>query len=143
MTTRTERLLSLALLALSFSCIDLWVKAIDPAPSWALHQRSVLWAILSVLVLLSALPLSRLPSDGVTLGAGVLAGGVLGNLISAGTDHLVVPDPLLVATHDGGFAFNLADMFILGGNLMLIVALSNLAIRNRHRLPRHASRRRV
>lgn len=141
MTKQTERLLSLVLVALAVSCADLWVKAVDPAPSWALHQRSLLWAILSLLVLLAAVLLSRVPSDGVTLGAGVLAGGVLGNLISAGTDHLVVPDPLLVSTHDGGFAFNLADASILAGNLMLVVALSLLVIRNRHRLPQHALRR--
>lgn len=123
------------------SCVDIWVKAIDPAPAWALHQRSILWVILSSLVLLATVSLTRLPSDGVTLGAGVLAGGVLGNLLSAVADHLVVPDPLLLSTHTGGFAFNVADACILAGNLMLVVALSQFVIRNRHRLPRHARRR--
>jgi len=134
-TRQTERLLSLVLVALLVACADGWVKAVDPAPSWAFHQRSLIWVVLSVLVLLGTIALSRVPSDGVTLGAGVLAGGVLGNLISAGTDHLAVPDPLLVSTHAGGFAFNLADLSILTGNLLLIVALSHLVIRNRHRLP--------
>jgi lipoprotein signal peptidase len=141
MTGLTERQLSLVLVALTVSAADLWLKAIDPAPSWALHQRSLLWAFLSAVVLLASVTLSRVPSTGVTLGAGILAGGVLGNLISAGTDHLMVPDPLFLSTHAGGFAFNLADTCILGGNLMLIVALSRIVISNRHRLPRHALRR--
>lgn len=140
MRTGTERLLSLALVAVAAACADSWVKAVDPAPAWALHQRSVLWVVLSLLVLLAAITLSRVPSDGVTLGAGVLAGGVLGNLISAGVDHLVVPDPLLVTTGSGGFAFNLADTCILAGNLILVVALSHLVIRHRDRLPRRAKR---
>jgi lipoprotein signal peptidase len=136
MSKRSERLLSLVLLALTLACADVWVKTIVPTPSWAFHQRSVLWAVLCLAVLLAAAALSRVPSDGVTLGAGVLAGGVLGNLISAGTDHLLVPDPLLLTNRTGGFAFNLADTFILAGNLMLIVALSHLVIRHRDRLPR-------
>jgi lipoprotein signal peptidase len=137
--TGTERLLSLVLVAAAAACADSWVKAVDPAPAWAFHQRSVLWVVLSALVLLAAITLSRVPSDGVTLGAGVLAGGVLGNLVSAGTDHLAVPDPLFVTTHAGAFAFNLADTCIVGGNLILIVALSQLVIRHRDRLPRRAA----
>jgi lipoprotein signal peptidase len=142
MSRQTERLLSVLLLALTLACADAWVKAIVPTPGWAQHQRSVLWAVLCLAILLAATALSRVPSDGVTISAGVLAGGVLGNLISAGTDHLVVPDPFFVSGHAGGLAFNLADTFILAGNLMLIVALSNLVIRNRNRLPRHALRSR-
>src|SRR5437762_1433310 len=85
------------------------------------RRRSLGWA-LGCWVLLSAMvPLSRVPSAGVTFGSGLFIGGVLGNLISAGTDHLVVPNPFFFTTDNGAFAFNLADASILVGNVILMV----------------------
>jgi hypothetical protein len=135
---RVRRLRIAVVIALMVSCIDLWVKAALPTPDWALHQRSIQWVLGSWLLLFSILPLARVPSNAVAVGAGMFSGGVLGNLISAGTDHLAVPNPLLLQTNAGGFAFNLADAFIVGGNLILMIALSELVIRHRARLPRHA-----
>jgi hypothetical protein len=133
---RQARLRAIVLIALSVSCVDLWMKATLPTPQWALHQRSLGWA-LGCWVLLSAMvPLSRVPSAGVTFGSGLFIGGVLGNLISAGTDNLVVPNPFFFGTDNGAFAFNLADASILAGNVILMVAFSELVIRNRDRLPR-------
>jgi len=45
-------------------------------------------------------------------------------------------------THSGGIAFNAADTFILGGNLILIVTLCSLVLKNREHLrsPRAALR---
>jgi hypothetical protein len=141
MTAAKEtRLLLIVFVALSVSCADLWTKIALPTPDWALHQRSFGWAVGCWLLLSAILPLSRVPSPGVTLGAGLFAGGVLGNLISAGTDHLVVPNPLFFTTGTGGFAFNLADTSIFAGNLTLMVAFSLLAIKHRDRLPRWHSR---
>ena len=85
---------------------------------------------------MAALPLARLRSNSVTLAAGIFNGGVLGNLISASDHHLVVPNPILIGDRTNGIAFNLADAFILTGNLMLMATLIALTIRNRHRLPR-------
>ena len=71
----------------------------------------------------------------VTIGAGFLAGGVLGNLISGASDHLAVPNPLLVHTStNGGIAFNFADAFIITGNVILVLALCTLVIKHRRRL---------
>jgi len=133
---RSQRLQILVLVALSASCADLWVKAALPSPQWALHHRSLLWAFGCWLLLIGAFQLSRVPSTWVTIGAGLFGGGVLGNLISAGADRLVVPNPFMIQDSRGVIAFNLADASILCGNLVLMVALSEFVIRHRDRLPR-------
>lgn len=134
MGDRKQRLLVLWLLATTLACFDLWLNLLLPSPDWALHHRSALWAIGCTLVLAAVVPLTRLRSSAVTIGAGVFAGGVLGNLISGASDHLVVPNPLLLDLGSGGIAFNLADMFILTGNLILMVSLCALAVRHREQL---------
>ncbi|MGZ4333196.1 MAG: hypothetical protein ACXVRJ_02840 [Gaiellaceae bacterium] len=134
MDERKRRLLTLWLLASTLAAFDLWVNVFVPTPAWAYHQRSTLWALGCLALLIAVVPLTRLPSSTVTVGAGVLSGGVLGNLISGASDHLAVPNPILITTGEGGIAFNLADTFILGGNLILIVALCMIVIRNREQL---------
>ena len=96
------RLLVLWLLASTLAAFDLWVNVFVPTPDWAFHQRSSLWAFGCVVLLLAVIPLTRLPSPTVTIGAGFLAGGVLGNLISGASDHLAVPNPLLLHTSADG-----------------------------------------
>ena len=137
-----RRLLGLLVIALALAAVDLWVKLLLPTPDWALHQRSNVWFVGSCLLLVAALPLARLRSNSVTLAAGIFNGGVLGNLISASDHHLVVPNPILIGDRTNGIAFNLADAFILTGNLMLMATLIALTIRNRHRLPRSSARER-
>jgi hypothetical protein len=131
-----KRLLGLLLITTTLAAIDLWAKLLLPTPEWALHQRSNIWFIGSCLLLVGALPLARLPSTSVTVAAGIFNGGVLGNVLSASDNHLVVPNPILIGNQANGVAFNLADLFILTGNLMLMGALIVLVIRNRERLPR-------
>ncbi len=80
--------------------------------------------------------MARLPSNTVTIAAGIFNGGILGNLLSASSDHLDVPNPILIGHQTGGIAFNLADAFILTGNLMLMVSLCVLTIRYRDHLPK-------
>jgi hypothetical protein len=139
MGERRGRLLVLWLLASTLAAFDLWVNVVVPTPDWAFHQRSALWAIGCVILLVAIIPLTRLPSPAVTIGAGFLAGGVLGNLISGASDHLAVPNPLLVHTStSGGIAFNFADAFIITGNVILVLALCTLVIKNR-RQPEHKS----
>jgi hypothetical protein len=134
MGDRKQRLVVLWLLATTLACFDLWLNAFLPSPDWAQHHRSALWAIGCLVVLGAVVPLTRLQSSAVTIGAGIFAGGVLGNLISGASDHLTVPNPLLLTTRGGGIAFNLADTFIITGNVILMVALCALAIRNREEL---------
>src|SRR5512146_360580 len=135
MGERRGRLLVLWLLASTLAAFDLWVNVFVPTPDWAFHQRSGLWAFGCVVLLVAMVPLTRLPSPAVTIGAGFLAGGVLGNLISGASDHLAVPNPLLLHTSSGGgIAFNFADAFIITGNLILVLALCALVIKNRRGL---------
>jgi hypothetical protein len=131
-----KRLLGLLMITTSLAAVDLWVKFALPTPEWALHQRSNVWFIGSCLLLVAALPLARLPSNTVTVAAGIFNGGVLGNVLSASDNHLVVPNPLLIGSRVNGVAFNLADLFILTGNLMLMAALIVLVVKNRDRLPK-------
>ena len=135
MGERRGRLLVLWLLASTLAAFDLWVNVFVPTPDWAFHQRSSLWAFGCVVLLFALIPLTRLPSPAVTIGAGFLAGGVLGNLISGASDHLAVPNPLLLHTGAGdGIAFKFADAFILTGNLILVLALCSIVIRHRREL---------
>jgi hypothetical protein len=132
---RRGRLHVLWLRASTLAAFDLWVNVFMPTPDWAFHQRSSLWAVGCVVLLVAVVPLTRLPSPSVTIGAGFLAGGVLGNLISGASDHLAVPNPLMLHTSaGGGIAFNFADAFIITGNLILVLALCALVIKNRREL---------
>ena len=143
----SERLFLVVVSAAVLAAADLSVKASVPTPPWYFHQRSSAWVALSLGVLIFLLALAAVPSRAVAIAAGVMGGGVIGNLISARLDGNRVPNPFLLGDRTNGIAFNLADLFVLSGNLLLVVALIAVTIRSRHRLlpPRdwkHALRRR-
>ncbi len=130
----SERLLALLLIAVVLAAIDQTVKHTVSTPLWAVHHRSGTWFVGSCLVLVAVLPLTRLPSRGVAIAAGVFAGGVLGNLLSASADGLNVPNPIIVMNGMGGLAFNPADAFIEAGNLALMAMLFLICLRHRDAL---------
>ena len=113
--------------------VDLAHKAAVPATYH--HLRSPLVAVVAagVIALLVAL-VPRLPSSAASLGAGLAAGGALGNLVSVLAWSDGVPDPLVVTGARYGIAFNLADVFALGGDALLLSAAVVCALRNRARL---------
>ncbi len=80
------------------------------------------------IALLALVP--QIPSLTVALGAGVAAGGAVGNLVSALVWSAGVPDPLV----GGRVAFNLADVFLLAGDALLLCSAVVYALRNRARL---------
>src|SRR5205823_3772120 len=82
-------------------------------------------------ILVVAVLAARLPSRLFAVGAGVLAAGLLGNLVSAVAHGGVVANPFVV----GDVAFNLADVLVLGGLVLVAVAAMRLAVRFRHLLP--------
>ena len=135
--TWIERLLTLLVIAAALALSDQYVKLEVPTPMWAVHHRSDLWFLGSLALLVAVLPLARLPSNAVTAAAGIFAGGVLGNLISAGANGLEVQNPLVIGNRTG-VAFNLADTYVLTGNLLLMASLIVLTLRYRDRLSRHA-----
>jgi hypothetical protein len=122
-------------LATPLAGIDLLVKSLLPTPPLFFHQRSGEWMILSAVVLVFALLLTRFPSRLLAGSAGLLAAGVLGNLVSARLHHGRVPNLFVIASGDQELAFNLADLFALGGIALLTVAAVRLTVRYRHLLP--------
>jgi hypothetical protein len=130
-----DRLAIVVLMAVPLAGLDLLVKSVLPTAPLFFHQRSGDWVILSAVVLVLALLLTRLPSRLLAGGAGLLAGGVLGNLASAGLHHGVVPNPFVIVRGDLELGFNLADILVLAGIVLLIVATLRLTVRYRHLLP--------
>jgi hypothetical protein len=130
-----QRLAIAVFLAVPLAGVDLLVKSVLPTASLFFHHRSGGWMIFSVALLGFALVLTRLPSRLLAAGAGVLAAGVLGNLVSAGFHHGLVPNPFVIVGSDFELAFNLADCFALGGIVLLTIAALRLAVRYRDLLP--------
>jgi hypothetical protein len=130
----SERLLLVVVPAAALAGADLIVKATVATQWWDFHQRSSAWVALSAFLLVAALGLALVPSRAVALAAGVMSGGVIGNLVSARVDGNRVPNPIVIGTHVNGIAFNLADVFFLLGNLLLMATLIAVTLRNRDRL---------
>ena len=127
------RLLWMLTLAMLFAAVDQWVKLSLTTPDWAYHHRSDVWFVGSCMLLVGVAALSLVPSRMVAVGAALLAGGVLGNVLSASADGFDVPNPLYIG-HSYGVAFNVADVLILVGNVTLMLSLSAIVIKNRERL---------
>jgi len=121
--------------ALPLAAADLFVKASEPTEVWAYHERSFGWLLLSVSLLAGMVAIARIPSLLVAPAAGVLAGGLLGNSLSAAWNEMKVPNPLVFGGDRGVIAFNLADIWALVGIFLLVLALGAWLIRNRDLIP--------
>jgi lipoprotein signal peptidase len=119
--------------AVVFASIDLLHKAFDPAE---FHHARTTFAALMMVALVTGLVLlvPRIPSNAAALGAGIACGGALGNFVSLLAWSQGVPDPLVLAGATQGVAFNLADLFALGGDALLLSAAAVYGVRNRGRL---------
>ena len=84
-------------------------------------------ALIVALVLL----VPRLPSNAAAVGAGVACGGALGNLVSLLAWREGVPDPLVFVGATSGVAFNLADVFAVCGDALLLSAVLLLGVQRR------------
>ena len=126
----SDRLFLIAVPAGVLASVDLFVKLKVPTESWAFHHRSDAWVVLSIVLLLGASSLALVRSRAVALAAGVMCGGVIGNLVSARADGNWVPNPLVIANNDLIVAFNLADVFFVVGELSLMATLIVVAIRS-------------
>jgi lipoprotein signal peptidase len=108
--------------ALVFASIDLLHKAFAPAE---IHHARTPYVTLLMAALIASLVVlvPRLPSNAAALGAGVACGGALGNLVSVLAWAQGVPDPIVVVGATHGLAFNLADLFAVGGDALLLSAV--------------------
>jgi hypothetical protein len=127
----SDRLLLFVAPAAVLASVDQIVKATVNTQWWAFHHRSNGWVVLSIALLVGALLLTLVPSRAVTVAAGVMSAGVIGNLVSARWDANYVPNPLVIGDYAHGFAFNLADVFFMIGNLLLMSALIVMTVRHR------------
>jgi lipoprotein signal peptidase len=117
--------------AFAVAAVDLFSKLIDTDAFH--HERSAAAVGLMALVAAGLLVLvPRIDSLAVVLGAGIGAGGAVGNFASAIIWSAGVPDPLVV----GYFALNLADVFAFGGAALLLASTAVYTLRNRDGLRR-------
>ena len=121
--------------ALPLAAADLFVKASEPTEAWAYHERSFGWLLLSLSLLAGMVVIARIPSLLVAPAAGVLAGGLLGNSLSAAWNEMKVPNPLVFAGDRDLIAFNLTDLWALTGIFLLVLAIGIWLIRNRALIP--------
>jgi lipoprotein signal peptidase len=130
----SERLFLVVVPAATLAAVDLIVKENVAAPAWAYHHRSDAWVAASMLFLGAAAALSLVSSPLVAGAAGLMSAGVLGNLVSARGNGNWVPNPFTISHGHYVLAFNLADVFFVLGNLLLMAALMIEAVRHRDRL---------
>jgi lipoprotein signal peptidase len=120
---------------LVFAAIDLVHKSLTYAEFH--HARTpyvtlLMGALIAALVIL----VPRLPSNLAAIGAGIACGGALGNLVSLLAWTQGVPDPFVVAGATHGLAFNLADLFAVGGDSLLLSVVILLGLQRRAALRR-------
>lgn len=116
--------------ALVFAAIDLVHKSFAYAEFH--HARTpyvtlLMGALIATLVVL----VPRLPSNLAAVGAGIACGGALGNLVSLLAWAKGVPDPFVIAGATHGLAFNLADLFAVGGDSLLLSVVILLGLQRR------------
>src|SRR4051794_4242051 len=127
MQTRRTIVVSVALVC---AVIDLTHKSLTNTEIY--HARTpyvtfVMAALIAALVLL----VPRLPSNVAAVGAGVACGGALGNLVSLLAWANGVPDPIVVAGATHALAFNLADVFAVSGDSLLLGVVVLLGLQRR------------
>ena len=123
----------LVCIAVSFAAIDLAHKLFTHAEFH--HARTPFIALIMAAVITALVVLvPRVPSNAAACGAGIACGGALGNFISLLAWSQGVPDPLVVSGTQYGLAFNLADLFAITGDTLLLSAVVLYGIRHRARL---------
>ena len=123
----------LVCIAVSFATIDLAHKSF--ARTEFHHARTPFIALIMAAVIAALVVLvPRVPSNAAACGAGIACGGALGNFISLLAWSQGVPDPLVVSGTQHGVAFNLADLFAVMGDALLLSAIVLYGIRHRARL---------
>jgi lipoprotein signal peptidase len=138
----------LVILATAFAAVDVGHKAVVLAGGGGgvlADERSLLYALgapLAALTLSLAVVATR--SLLLATAGGVVVGGAAANAISLAlwSSYDGVPNPFFAGDEVRGIAFNLADVFLATGGLLLLPAATLLfAARNRERLGERISLR--
>ena len=99
------------------------------------HARSPFIALVIAVIIVGIVALvPRVPSRAALLGAASASGGALGNLVSLLVWSQGVPDPLVVHGTTQVLAFNLADVFAVTGDAIMLAAVVLHGIRRQERL---------
>jgi len=131
---RRQTALLLGSVALALAAADLALKALVATPAYAFHSRP-LWQLLlgGSLVVAQSLVVPVLGIRLVGAAAGISIGGAAGNLASAAIWGSV-PNPLFVDAFGSVVALNLADLFVVGGTVLLVLAVCAHGFSQRMRL---------
>jgi lipoprotein signal peptidase len=124
------RRLVVVVTALLFAAIDLVHKSVVYAQFH--HARTpYVTLLMGALILALVILVPRLPSNVAAVGAGIACGGALGNLVSLLLWAQGVPDPFVIEGTTHGLAFNLADLFAVGGDSVLLSVVVLLGLQRR------------
>jgi hypothetical protein len=97
------------------------------------HDRPTLYVVgVAAAALVWAVALARARSASIVIAGGVVLGGAAGNLVSIALWPSLagVPDPIVA----GGVAFNVADVAVAIGFVLLLPATALFGLKNRERL---------
>ena len=125
-----KRRLLLISLAVAFATVDLLHKVFARADIH--HARTpYVTFVMAALIVALVLLVPRLPSNAAAIGAGIACGGALGNLVSLLAWNKGVPDPIVIVGATRGLAFNLADIFAVVGDTLLLSTVLVLGMQRR------------
>ncbi|MFL5944069.1 MAG: signal peptidase II [Gaiellaceae bacterium] len=124
-----RRLLVISL-AFAFATADLAHKAFVGADIH--HARTpYVTVVMAALIVALVQLVPKLPSNIAAVGAGIACGGALGNLVSLLAWTEGVPDPFVVVGATRGVAFNLADVFAVCGDALLVSTVLVIGVQRR------------
>lgn len=116
--------------ALVFAAIDLVHKSLTSAEFH--HARTpYVTLVMGALIVSLVVLVPRVPSNVAAVGAGIACGGALGNLVSLLAWAQGVPDPFVIVGATHGLAFNLADLFAVSGDSLLLSVVVLLGLQRR------------
>lgn len=119
--------------ALVVAAVDLVDKLVAPTLPEAFHPRPPSVAlVMAVATVLGLVTFPRTGSRAIAVAGGLMVGGGIANTASLLAWGAGIPNPLLSQRYD--VAFNLADLAVASGFLLLLPATLVFAVQHRHEL---------